>query len=210
MSKAMLKLPPCTGGDTEQALDVIWAVLHDYQDRAIPGDETRQEAHNLPHHVGDWKYKELYELADQYDDQWGDITTAMAWIREGLGLPDEVEVENREPIRLFMYWGYDFQRSEYSFDTEAEKQAFMQGVAEGDGWQKYLSAELNESYEVVHRIDGYWENRWTDPEHDDEEPLIFDNYTTAEKALNEHFADADAAKLDYDRRDFNIVPVGHF
>lgn len=60
-------LPRCTGGDTEQSLEVVWAVLQNWHECKPVTEETQT--------------------------QWDDICTAMAWIREGLGLPSEVEVE---------------------------------------------------------------------------------------------------------------------
>lgn len=52
--------------DAETWLDVVWSGLHSHRETCIPeGDPT-------------------------YDDEWSDICTAMAWIREALGLPDEV------------------------------------------------------------------------------------------------------------------------
>jgi hypothetical protein len=40
------------------------------------------------------EYKEscLKEETEEFADKWDDICTAMVWIREDLGLPDEVEV----------------------------------------------------------------------------------------------------------------------
>lgn len=122
-----------------------------------------------------------------------------------------LEAQCGASIKLVMYWGYEFQREVYTFNTEGEKAAFCRGVAAGDGWHKSLSAEEEETYEVVQRVGAYWENTWTDNAGtDEEEPTTFPNYTAAERALNEHFADADAAKLDYNRDEFNIVPIGHF
>ena len=48
-------------GDINQALDLIWDVLGDYRENNIP------------------------EGVYQYDRQWEDICTAMAWIEESLG-----------------------------------------------------------------------------------------------------------------------------
>jgi len=117
-----------------------------------------------------------------------------------------LEARAGQGCSLVMYWGYEFQREEYTFNTEAEKAAFIRGIGAGDGWQKYLSAEEDEEYEVVQRVGAYWENTW----HEDDEPQTFPSYTAASRALREHFADADAAKLDYNPDEFNIVPIGHF
>lgn len=62
-----LQLPRCTGGDTEQSMEVVWAVLQNWHECKPVTEETQT--------------------------QWDDICTAMAWIREGLGLPSEVEAE---------------------------------------------------------------------------------------------------------------------
>lgn len=52
--------------DPESWLETIWQALHAYREDCIPEGE---------------KF---------YDDEWSDICTAMAWIREEMGLPDEV------------------------------------------------------------------------------------------------------------------------
>lgn len=46
--------------DTESILDTIWSALEGYRENCIPEGEA------------------------QYDDQWSDICTAMAWITEDL------------------------------------------------------------------------------------------------------------------------------
>lgn len=46
--------------DTESILETIWEALHGYRENCIPEGEQ------------------------QYDDQWSDICTAMAWIEEDL------------------------------------------------------------------------------------------------------------------------------
>jgi hypothetical protein len=51
---------PLTGGDTTQALEVVWAVLNDYRENSIPEGEPI------------------------YDSEWDEICTAMAWIEESL------------------------------------------------------------------------------------------------------------------------------
>ncbi len=55
--------------DFEEALRWVWDALHAFREDCIP------------------------ESDPMYDDQWDDICTGMAWIREGLGLPDEVEMQ---------------------------------------------------------------------------------------------------------------------
>ena len=51
---------PLTSGDTDQALDLVWAALHCYREELIPeGDQA-------------------------YDAQWSEICTAMAWIQEAI------------------------------------------------------------------------------------------------------------------------------
>lgn len=58
-------------GDRESWLECVWDGLHAYREDLIPeGDES-------------------------YDATWSDICTAMAWIREALGLPSEVEIEQQ-------------------------------------------------------------------------------------------------------------------
>jgi hypothetical protein len=53
--------------DSETWLETIWTVLHSHRETCIPeGVDTA------------------------YDEEWDEICTAMAWIREALGLPDEV------------------------------------------------------------------------------------------------------------------------
>lgn len=56
--------------DEESWLSTIWDALEDYREKSIPEGEVA------------------------YDQQWDDICSAMAWIREELNLPDEVEQEN--------------------------------------------------------------------------------------------------------------------
>ncbi len=65
-------MPPAIHHDFEEALGWVWAALHDYRENSIP------------------------EYDPMYDDQWDDICTGMAWIREGLGLPDLVDLENNQ------------------------------------------------------------------------------------------------------------------
>ncbi len=67
-----LQLPRCTGGDVEQSLDVVWTVLQNWHECKPVTEETQT--------------------------QWDDICTAMAWIREGLGLPGEVEKARSEEM----------------------------------------------------------------------------------------------------------------
>lgn len=57
-------------GWKESWMDVVWAALEEHRETNIP------------------------EGVPEYDEQWDDICTAMAWIREELDLPDEVEKEN--------------------------------------------------------------------------------------------------------------------
>lgn len=59
--------------DPESWLETVWAALHAYREDCIP------------------------ESDPTYNDQWNDITTAMAWIREGLKLPDEISMEPPRP-----------------------------------------------------------------------------------------------------------------
>jgi hypothetical protein len=58
---------PAVQHDYEEALNWVWTALHGFREDCIP--EGRDQ---------------------MYDDQWDDICTGMAWIREGLGLPDQV------------------------------------------------------------------------------------------------------------------------
>ncbi len=69
-----LQLPRCTGGDVEQSLDVVWTVLQNWHECKPVTEETQT--------------------------QWDDICTAMAWIREGLGLPGEVEKARSEEMTV--------------------------------------------------------------------------------------------------------------
>jgi len=64
-----MELPRCTGGDSEQALEVIWAVLQNWH--------------------------ECKPVTEESQTQWDDICTAMAWIREATNLPSEIEAENQ-------------------------------------------------------------------------------------------------------------------
>ena len=51
--------------NTAAVLDVIWMTLWNYREDSIP------------------------EGNEMYDDEWSDITTAMAWIEEDLGVNHE-------------------------------------------------------------------------------------------------------------------------
>ena len=62
----MMQTTP-TAHDAQSWLDCLWHALHGYREDCIPEGEQA------------------------YDDEWSDICTAMAWIREALGLPDEVQ-----------------------------------------------------------------------------------------------------------------------
>jgi len=58
---------PLTNEDIAQALDVVWDVLQDFRETLIP------------------------EGTPEYDSQWDDICTAMAWIQEDLGREEASE-----------------------------------------------------------------------------------------------------------------------
>ena len=60
--------------DYEEALKWVWDALHAFREDCIP------------------------ESDPMYDDQWDDICTGMAWIREGLGLPDQICTECDHPF----------------------------------------------------------------------------------------------------------------
>lgn len=53
----------------ESWMNTVWGALEGYRENCIPPDDP------------------------QYDEEWDDICTAMAWIRESLGLPDEVDLD---------------------------------------------------------------------------------------------------------------------
>ena len=53
-----------TNFSTKESLETVWGVLHQYREDLIPeGDEA-------------------------YDNEWGDVCTAMAWITDALGAED--------------------------------------------------------------------------------------------------------------------------
>ena len=58
--------------NTAAVLDVIWMALWNYREDSIP------------------------EGNEMYDDEWSDITTAMAWIEEDLGITTEVNHGNNK------------------------------------------------------------------------------------------------------------------
>lgn len=64
MTKRKRKLP-LTSFDLNQSIDVIWAALHSHRENCIP------------------------EGVKEYDAEWDDICTAMAWITEALGITEE-------------------------------------------------------------------------------------------------------------------------
>ena len=60
-----------TYSDPSSWTEEIWKALHAFREDLIPeGDEM-------------------------YDDQWNDITTAMAWIEERLGVPSDADLEQK-------------------------------------------------------------------------------------------------------------------
>jgi hypothetical protein len=59
-----------THGNRESWLETIWNALHSHRETCIPEGEPA------------------------YDAEWDEICTAMAWVREALDLPGEVEKEN--------------------------------------------------------------------------------------------------------------------
>lgn len=65
-----VRIAPAMQHDYEEALTWVWSALHAFREDCIP------------------------ESDPMYDDQWDDICTGMAWIREGLGLVDLIEKEN--------------------------------------------------------------------------------------------------------------------
>jgi len=53
--------------DPETWLEIIWNGLESHRENCIPEG-----------------------LDEAYDEEWSEICTAMAWVREALGLPDQV------------------------------------------------------------------------------------------------------------------------
>lgn len=64
--------------DQEENMSLIWEKLTTYAEDSL-GDKIGQGIHDFP-------------LDDEYADEWADICLAMAQIREGLGLCDEVDL----------------------------------------------------------------------------------------------------------------------
>ena len=56
-------------GNKESWMETVWFALHNFREICIPEGE------------------------EDCDEQWDEICTAMAWIREVLDLPDEVDNE---------------------------------------------------------------------------------------------------------------------
>lgn len=70
-------IPTPTSFDSGSALETVWEALHGFREDCIPeGDPT-------------------------YDDQWGDICTAMAWITEALDLPTGADEEQADQGEAF-------------------------------------------------------------------------------------------------------------
>lgn len=59
--------------DKETWLSVVWAALHSHRENCIP------------------------EGTPEYDEEWDEICTAMAWVREELGLPDTTDEGGEKP-----------------------------------------------------------------------------------------------------------------
>ena len=113
--------------------------------------------------------------------------------------------------KIHAFWGYEYQRDTYTFETKAEATAFCMGVAAGDGWDKhYLTNGLGEQFEVQENTgcDG-WSNNW----HEDDEPVLFDSIEAAEADLDEFIRDQHVAvdcgdmSEKYDRDNYRIIPA---
>lgn len=68
--------PNPTANSPESWLATVWNALHEWQDQQDPEHDA---------HVA------------QIDEQWDDITTAMAWITESMGLPSGYDYTSDEP-----------------------------------------------------------------------------------------------------------------
>lgn len=63
---------PLTNFDTDQALAVVWEALDSYRENCLPIRQTTTD-----------EWRTTIEV-DDYAEEWGEITTAMAWITEAL------------------------------------------------------------------------------------------------------------------------------
>jgi len=92
-----------TQNNPESWLKVLWSVLEDYRENNIPeGDES--------------------------DEQWDEICTIMAWIREELGLPSEVELEQGSGA----VESYRVMAISIGHITQADSEAFTKLASDGD------------------------------------------------------------------------------
>lgn len=129
-------------------------------------------------------------------------------IRDAVELIESWSQAQPDKVTLSVYFGYEFEHHTYEFDTLAEQAEFIRGMAESDGWDKFLTAEENETYEVIQQlIGGGWENTWHD-EH--EEPQEFASFSAAKRELKDHIETCQQRGMDCNPGEFKIVPVGHF
>jgi len=86
-----------TKGNTESWFETIWDALHGYREDCIPeGDEA-------------------------YDEQWSDICTAMAWLREELrncpscGLPHSDQARHTDLLKDVVYHSIKHRQRQLNF-----------------------------------------------------------------------------------------------
>lgn len=76
IEKMRPEYPPLTNFNTDQALVVVWTALHGYREDCIP---VRYEKDRRPNaDPGD------HVEVDDYAEEWDEICTAMAWLKDAL------------------------------------------------------------------------------------------------------------------------------
>jgi hypothetical protein len=80
-----------TRGDTDSWFETIWDALHGYREDCIPeGDEA-------------------------YDDQWSDICTAMAWLREEFDEDHPAQEADRDVVANLVYHSIKHHQRQLNF-----------------------------------------------------------------------------------------------
>jgi hypothetical protein len=97
-----------------------------------------------------------------------------------------------------------------SFVTQAELDAYMQGVEDGNGWLNYATRDPDAPrFEVAtYSLCGGWENVWTVTGGDDvERPMTFETREAAQAELDQHLAETKLADMDHSPDEFMIREV---
>lgn len=113
-----------TRGDTDSWFETIWDALHGYREDCIPeGDEA-------------------------YDEQWSDICTAMAWLREELhncpscGLPHSDQARHTDLLKDVVHHSIKHHQRQLNFikwHHELEEKKERERIEALKNWQDVLN-----------------------------------------------------------------------